>query len=106
MGLITNDEVLDIDQDELCKQALCVLKQGELEAYAKPMADGSLTVGLFNRGEKAAPMTVKWSDLKLKGPQRLRNVWNQKDLGTFDGIFDSTPIASHGVLLLRFYPVR
>jgi len=106
MGLITNDEVLDIDQDELCKQALCVLKQGELEAYAKPMADGSLAVGLFNRGEKAAPMTVNWSDLKLKGPQRLRNVWSQKDLGTFDGTFDSTPIASHGVLLLRFYPVK
>lgn len=104
LGLITNDEVLDIDQDELCRQAVCVLKQGELEAYAKPLADGSLAVGLFNRGESPSPMTVTWWDLKLSGPQELRNVWSQSDLGTFDGRFQSPPIARHGVILLKITP--
>ena len=103
LSLITNDEVLAIDQDSLGKQALCVSKNGELEVYAKPLEDGSLAVGLINRGPAEATVTANWSDLKLKGKQRVRNLWTQKDLGIFEGQF-SSPVPSHGVVLLRLFP--
>ena len=104
LSLLTNDEVLDIDQDELCKQAVCVLKTGDLEAYAKPLADGSVVVGFFNRGETPAPMKISWADLKISGPQTLRNVWSQKDLEVSDASFETPPIGRHGVILVKFTP--
>lgn len=58
-GLLTNDEVIDIDQDSLCKQATIVAKQGQNLVYAKPLADGFWAVGLFNLGPMETPVTAK-----------------------------------------------
>jgi alpha-galactosidase len=105
LSLITNDEVLEIDQDSLCKQAVRVGGEGNLKVYAKPLDDGSLAVGLFNTGAGDATMTANWSDLKLKGRQRVRDLWRQKDTGVFDNTFEVT-VASHGVVLARFFPAE
>jgi alpha-galactosidase len=102
-GLLTNDEVLDIDQDTLCKQATVVSRQGQTLVYAKPLEDGSWAVGLFNLGPIESPVTLNWSDLGVNGQQVVRDLWRQKDLGTFNGSF-STPVASHGVVLIRVHP--
>jgi len=103
LGLLSNDEVLDVDQDTLCKQAVQVGGEGDLKIYAKPMDDGSLAVGLFNTGASAATVTANWSDLKISGKQRVRDLWRQKDLGIFSGKFETT-VASHGVVLVRIFP--
>lgn len=102
LSLITNDEVLDIDQDSLGKQATRISKSGDLEVYAKPLDDGSWAVGLINRGAAPASVALNWSDLKLTGKQVVRDVWRQQDLGVFDGSFSST-VNSHGVVLLRLH---
>lgn len=104
-SLITNDEVLDIDQDSLCKQATCVSKDGDLNVYAKPLEDGSWAVGLINRGTVAAPVALDWADIHLTGPQVVRDLWRQKDMGTFDKQY-SAVVAPHGVVLIRVTPVR
>ena len=44
-------------------------------------------------------VTAKWADLGLKGKQIVRDLWRQKDLGTFAGEF-RTPVARHGVVLV------
>jgi alpha-galactosidase len=98
-SLISNDEVLDVDQDSLGKQATCISKNGDLNVYAKPLDDGRWAVGLFNSGPTPATATVKWSDLQLAGKPAVRDLWRQKDLGTFDGEF-SSPVASHGLVLV------
>jgi alpha-galactosidase len=103
LGLLTNDEVIDVNQDELGKEATNVSKQGDLEVYAKPLADGSWAVGLFNLGATEAPVTVKWTDLGISGQQKVRNLWRQKDVGVFDGSF-TAPVASHGGVLVRVIP--
>ena len=103
LNLLSNDEVLDVDQDTLCKQAVQVGGEGDLKIYAKPMDDGSLAVGLFNTGASAATVTANWSDLKISGKQRVRDLWRQKDLGIFSGKFETT-VASHGVVLVRIFP--
>jgi alpha-galactosidase len=103
MGLLTNDEVIDIDQDSLCKQATIVSKQGRSLVYAKSLDDGSVAVGLFNLGVVEHPVAVQWSDLKISGKQIVRDLWRQKDLGTFDGSF-SSPVGRHGVVLIKIRP--
>ncbi len=104
-GLLTNDEVLDIDQDVLCKQAICVARNGDANIYAKPLEDGSLAVGLFNRGSKTASVRARWSDLGISGTQLVRDLWRQKDLGQFDRQFEAQ-VASHGVVLIRVIPAK
>ena len=103
LNLLTNDEVLAVDQDSLGKQATCVATEGDLRVYAKDLEDGSKAVGLFNLGEKEATVTAKWSDLKLSGKLTVRDLWRQKDLGQFDGQFQAT-VASHGAELVRIAP--
>ena len=104
-GLLTNDEVLEIDQDPLCRQGTRVAGEQNLDVYAKPLEDGSLAVGLFNRTGTDATVTVNWSDLKVSGQQRVRDLWSQKDLGIFTEKF-ATRVSEHGVVLLRLYPVQ
>jgi alpha-galactosidase len=99
LGLLCNDEVIDVDQDPLGKPGRRISQQETREVWARPLEDGSLAVGLFNRGEKEAEVISKWSDLGLKGPRRLRDLWRQKDLGTFENQF-SAKVARHGVTLL------
>ncbi len=99
-SLLTNDEVLEVDQDPLGKQASRVAQDGALEVWAKDMEDGSKAVGLFNRGDKAATVTAKWSDLGLTGKQKVRDLWRQKDLGKFNGEF-KTEVPCHGVVLVK-----
>lgn len=100
LGLITNDEVLDVNQDALGKQATRVGRRGGSDVYAKPLDDGSWAVGLFNRGSKEAKVAVRWSDLGLSGEHAVRDLWRQKDLGVFPEEFESV-VASHGVVLIR-----
>ncbi len=104
LGLITNDEVLDVNQDALCKQATRVVQSGYLEVYAKPMEDGSWAVGLFNRSARAARVRVNWSDLQVMGRMTVRDLWRQKDVGVFSDYFESL-VAPHGVVLVRISAV-
>jgi alpha-galactosidase len=103
LGLLSNDEVLELDQDTLVKQAVQVGGEGDLKVYAKPLDDGSLAAGLFNTGTTGTTVTVAWSDLKLTGKQRVRDLWRKKDLGIFSDKFGA-PVASHGVVLVRIFP--
>ncbi len=102
LGLLTNDEVLAVDQDALGKQAVPVGKEGDKVAYVKPMEDGSMAVGLFNLGAAETTVAIKWADLHLQESKQMtvRDLWRQKDLGSFAGKYEAT-VASHGVVLVR-----
>jgi alpha-galactosidase len=100
LGLLTNDEVLDVDQDPLGRQAARVAQEGPRQVWAKDLEDGSKAVGLFNTGELPSPVTVTWSDLGVSGKQKVRDLWRQKDLGDFQGEFDAT-VPRHGVVLVK-----
>lgn len=100
LNLLTNDEVLEVDQDPLGRQATSVAKEGVLEVWAKDMEDGSKAVGLFNRGAQETTVTAKWSDLGLSGKQLVRDLWRQKDLGAFENEFRAS-VPRHGVVLVK-----
>jgi len=105
LSLLTNDEVIEVDQDPLGRQANRVAWDGDSQVWAKDMEDGSKAVGLFNVDEIETTVRVRWSDLGLKGRQRVRDLWRQKDLGTFEGWFE-TKVPRHGAVLIRLFPVK
>lgn len=101
LGLLTNDEVLEVNQDPLGKQATRVSKgEGGAEVWAKNMEDGSRAVGMFNLGTKEIKVTARWSDLGVTGKQTVRDLWRQKNLGDFDGLFEAA-VPPHGVVLVK-----
>ena len=68
--------------------------------WAWTLADGTMAVGLFNRGLHAAPVTVQWTQLGLQGRQAVRDLWQRKDLGVMPEGFTTT-VPRHGAVLLR-----
>jgi alpha-galactosidase len=100
LSLLTNDEVLDVSQDPLGRQAARVAKHDSLEVWAKDMEDGSKVAGLFNLGEDEAPVTVDWSDLGLQGQKTVRDLWRQQNVGAFANQFQAT-VPRHGVVLIK-----
>ncbi|UCG47747.1 MAG: NPCBM/NEW2 domain-containing protein [Phycisphaerales bacterium] len=105
LSLLTNDEVIEIDQDPLGRQASRVAQAGETQVWAKDMEDGSKAVGLFNTGEFETKVAARWSDLGVRGKQRVRDLWRQKDIGIFEKEFE-TDVPRHGVVLVRLFPTR
>jgi alpha-galactosidase len=100
IDILTNKEVIAIDQDKLGKQGTRAKQDGELEIWTKPLADGATAVGLFNRSAAAAKMTARWSELGIaKQPKSVRDLWQHKDL---DAAAEYTvEVPSHGVVMLR-----
>ena len=103
ISLLSNDEVLEIDQDSLGKEATPILQDKDVAIYAKPLDDGSWAVGLFNRSPASRAIGLKWDALKLSGSQRVRDLWRQKDEGVFSDGY-SAEIPCHGVRLIRIFP--
>jgi alpha-galactosidase len=100
LSLLTNDELIDVDQDPLGKPGRRVAQEESLEVWVRDLEDGSKAVGLFNRGEGEAKVTAKWADLGLKGKQLVRDLWRQKDLGTYESQFEAS-VPRHGVVMVR-----
>ena len=100
LSLLTNDEVIEVDQDLLGKPGYRVSKDGDMEVWIRHLENGVLALGLFNRGEKETEITAHFTDLGLSGQQKVRDLWRQKDLGVFTGKFTSV-VPRHGVVLVR-----
>jgi len=109
MNLLTNDEVIAINQDRLGKQARCLQTIGELRVYVKDLEDGSRAVGFCNFGKDIAELNYDgFEKLGITGSQQVRDLWRQKDIGTLTAKNARLPlkVPVHGVLLYKFSPVK
>ncbi|MHA1110757.1 MAG: glycoside hydrolase family 27 protein [Promethearchaeota archaeon] len=106
LNLLTNDEVIEVNQDPLGEQASRVVKKRILhyEIWAKNMEDGSKAVGIFNRSRREKNLFVKWEQLGITGDYVVRDLWRQTTLGVYSGGFASK-VPGHGVILLRLKQV-
>jgi alpha-galactosidase len=100
LSVLCNPEVIAVDQDALGESARLVLISEKTFLMVKNMEDGSKAVGMFNRGVASVPVTAKWPDLGVKGKQKVRDLWRQKELGVFESQFQSQ-VPGRGVLLVR-----
>jgi alpha-galactosidase len=98
-NLLMNKEAIAIDQDALGKQGDRLYQSGDFDVWTKPLSDGRVAVGLFNRSWDNRDVSVDLAEIGFRDGARLRDVWKQKDLGRHSGVFTDT-IPKHGVTLL------
>ncbi len=101
VALLTNREVIAVDQDAKGAPAKRVTQAGQTEAWARTLADGSVAVGFFNHGDASAPVAVSWEQLGLTGPRQVRDLWWHQDIGTANNTY-VVFLAPHASLLLKF----
>ena len=102
LNVLCNNEVIDVDQDPLGKQAKIIRKADKDFVLAKTMEDGSIVVGLFNLENTSADIAVSWPDLGITGKYRVRDLWRQMDLKNAEHQFQAD-IPAHGVTLIRLW---
>ncbi|HXJ00624.1 MAG TPA: glycoside hydrolase family 27 protein, partial [Micropepsaceae bacterium] len=100
LAMLSNREVIAIDQDPLGRQGKRIAQAGQSEAWARPLADGSTALCFINRGNDSAPIGVSWEQLGIEGPRRVRDLWRHEDTGTFNGRY-VVFLSPHTSLLLR-----
>jgi hypothetical protein len=101
-SVLTNSEVIAINQDPLAKQGTKMSGGGTgLEIYNKALSGtGRRAVLLLNRSTATATMTVRFADIGLGSTASVRNVWAATDLGTKTTSYDVSVPAHDSVLLL------
>ena len=104
LEIITNPEVIAVNQDPLGRQGKKVRDDGDFEVWSRELYDGSRAVVMFNRSENEEEIGFKWSEVGL--PENLkftvRDLWKKEDLGKYSGSFSGT-VPSHGVTMVKLY---
>ena len=101
-SVLTNKEVIAIDQDALGKQGERVFAEGPVEIWTRKLANGRTAVGLFNFGETESSITLHPRDLGLPSSMTARDVWKGSDLGSIrDGWKTTVPDRSVVLLIVN-----
>lgn len=129
LAIITNRDVIAIDQDPLGIQGLRLKKEGDLQYWFKPLQDGAWAFCLLNAGPEAATVELDWEKLEFKddisgrSPQfktvnyTARDLWNSaaKPFNTREkgkkrnqtvGARTTVVVPSHDVVTYRLTPVQ
>lgn len=103
--ILTNSEVIAVNQDKLGHEGRRVSKNGDLEIWAKPLSNGSRAVILLNRGESDANVSVSWEQLGYPNhlPAKVRDLWAHRDAGSFTGSY-SANVPRHSVVMVTIAP--
>jgi alpha-galactosidase len=103
VNLLGNREVLAISQDPLGKAAGRTWADNWTQIWARPLADGTYAVGLFNRAPVDTPVTVKFAEIGAADGSPVRFPWTQTDApGTGGNVKEFTAtVPRHGVVLLK-----
>ncbi|HNW76044.1 MAG TPA: putative Ig domain-containing protein [Bacteroidales bacterium] len=101
LNLLTNDEVLAVNQDPAGRQAVQVQANESWQIWKKEMEDSTVVVGLFNLTEDPIYVPVNLKNIPLEGKWHLRDVWSQKCLGKVENHIE-VKVLPHGARMLRF----
>ena len=105
LNVLCNAEVIAVDQDPLGKQAKVLRQTPDEYVLVKELEDGSKAVGLFNLSIAPRKISVARNDLGISGNQRIRDLWRQKEIGSFDQTFE-IEVPKHGVMLVCVRPKK
>lgn len=101
LAILTNDEILAVNQDPQGEPAMRCFNHSGLEVWQRNLSGAKIAVGLFNRSDEDATVTATWAALDLNGPYKVRDLWQKKDMGTADAKVElAVPSHSAGMLLL------
>lgn len=102
LAILTDPEVIAVDQDPLGIQGHRVSQAGPIEIWVKPLSNHRAAVGLFNSGESPLPAAVSFRKIGFDHSVQVRDLWRRNDLGSFRSEF-STVVPKHGVVLLEIH---
>ncbi len=100
VALLTNDEVIAINQDKLGEQAHRVAKEDGYEVWVKPLHDGAVAVGIFNLDNEFSRIKVRAEDAGVNPNNKVRDVWRQQDTGVFGNVYEAV-VPPHGAVLIK-----
>lgn len=109
LNLLTNDEVIAVNQDALGKQGVCLHTVGELRIYVKELEDGGKAVAFVNFGREKVKLPYKdFKKTGISGTQTVRDLWRQKNIADINTDKESLSldIPAHGVAYYKFIPTK
>jgi alpha-galactosidase len=98
--LLTNRDVIAVDQDALGRAGRRVAQTGATEAWARPLSGGAMALAFFNRGDAPARVDVSWKAAGLNGPYRVHDLWWHQDIGKANGGY-SVYLLPHTSVMVR-----
>jgi alpha-galactosidase len=106
-GILTNKDVIAVNQDPLGKQARKIRDDGDFEVWAKPLQGGDWAVALLNRSREPHEVGVAWLELGMSANAApvVRDLWTRQEYGAVKSLFAPT-VPSHDVALLRVTPAK
>lgn len=102
-AIITNPEVIAVNQDTTGLQAHLLYEQDSLQVWAKHLngrQSKEFAVALLNQSMTPATISVKWKDLNIVGSAKVRDLWARADLGSRDSVYSAT-VPDHGILFIK-----
>ena len=103
ISLLTNDEILDINQDVLGKGAGRIYQRNGIEVWARPLEDGSIAAGIYNTDAFPVEVEIPLAQLGMKGSWQIRDCWRQRDLGEAGGVCKAK-LLGHATEVYKFTP--
>jgi alpha-galactosidase len=100
LAILTNGEVIAVDQDKLGKQGSRVWKSGEQEIWTRQLSGGAMAVAFFNLAKDEAKISVKWADIGVSAKRKARDLWLHQSVDAKAPEYSVT-IPAHGVVMLR-----
>jgi alpha-galactosidase len=101
-AILTNRDVIAIDQDSLGKQGTRVYSEGEVDVWKRPLAGGAVAIAVINAGDSRCsthPFHLSLAQLGLHGTQTGKELWTGKTIKLRDG--QPLELTRHDVLLVR-----
>jgi alpha-galactosidase len=115
--ILTNKELISIDQDKLGIQAFKLFDYGDVEIWAKPLSNNEWAFAFLNRADVVKPVELNWNENNIydgvskmnaeftKVSYSIRDLWANKTLGTTADIFKAT-IPAHDVIVVKITPKK
>jgi alpha-galactosidase len=100
LAILTNREVIAVDQDKLGKQGSQSWKSGDQEIWTRQLSGGDMAVAFFNRGKDEAKISVKWADIGAPAKRKARDLWLHQNVDASAPEYTAT-VPGHGVVMLR-----
>ncbi|MGH9528763.1 MAG: glycoside hydrolase family 27 protein [Terriglobales bacterium] len=101
--ILTNRDVIAVDQDKKGEQGKQFWQSGDQEIWVRDLSGGAKAIGLFNRADSDAQISISWADLGFGGSRdklKVRDLWAHNDIDA-SGAKYSVTVPGHGVVFLR-----
>jgi len=100
LSILTNKEVIAVDQDPLGKQGDRVSAVGPTEIWSKPLSNSAQAVALFNRSDTEKSISIRPRDIGFAKGFKIRDLWQDKDVAANGDTYTAT-VPAHGAVLLK-----